>query len=72
MAKDVLIQTAELLEEIALLNRTVSMLRMEVKVRAGREDELTAKVAQLEGELAKRQPNRAERRRKTQEVKRGQ
>ena len=72
MAKDVLIQTDQLLEEIALLNRTGSMLRMEVKVRAGREDELTAKVAQLEGELAKRQPNRAERRRKTQEVKRSQ
>ena len=72
MAKDVLIQTDQLLEEIALLNRTVSMHRMEVKVRAGREDELTAKIVQLEGELAKRQPNRAERRRKTQEVKRGQ
>ena len=68
---EIVIRDVELLEEIALLGKTVSLFRMELKVRSKHEDELTVKVAHLEHELAKAtapKPNRAARRQKAKET----
>ena len=51
MADPVTIQAEGFLEEIDRLNKTVSLLRMELRARAIREDELVAKIKQLETQL---------------------
>ena len=42
------IDTNDLVEEIAMLSKNVSMLRLECKARSRHEDELTAQLAKLE------------------------
>ena len=51
MAEAVTIQAEGFLEEIDRLNKTVSLLRMELRARSIREDELVAKIKQLETQL---------------------
>lgn len=63
MADPVTIEAADLIEEIGILSKQNSMIRLEVKARAKNEDKLRARIAQLEAAAAPKS-NRAERRRK--------